>query len=263
LIHIDQDPHEIDKIEPTNVGIVSDPKIALGHLSKALESGMSGSAKKAAEGRTSSVSKEKFAQKAAWQNRLKDRWDQNPMSPERMMVEIASVLPTDTIIVDDSVTSRDSIHGSIEFSRQDSIYGATGGALGWGMGGALGAKLAHPDRPVVAIVGDGSAMMTVQALWTAANENIPVVYIICNNKSYRVLKLNMNTYKTQIVRDESPPSEYLGMDFPIPLNIAGIAEAIGVYGRKIEDPSELAPTVRNTLETGKPAVLDVIIDGSV
>ncbi len=131
------------------------------------------------------------------------------------------------------------------------------------MGGALGVKLAMPDRPVVAVVGDGTSMMTVQALWTAANENIPVVYVICNNRAYRVLKLNLNVYKSQILGETEPESQYLGADFPVPLNIAGIAEATGVYGRKIERPEQVAPALREALELGRPAVLDVSIDGTV
>jgi len=163
------------------------------------------------------------------------------MSAERMMVEIAGALPPDVIIADDAVTTQESIHGAMEFNEAGSVYGGRGGALGWGMGGAMGVKLAHRDRPVVAVVGDGSSMMTVQALWTAANADIPVVYVICNNRSHRVLKPNMDVYQTQILKQDGPRSQYLGMDFPIPFNIAGIAEATGVYGRKIEDPAELAP----------------------
>ena len=185
------------------------------------------------------------------------------MSAERMMHEVANVLPDGTVIADDSVTTRDAVHGAIAFSQPGSVYGERGGALGWGMGGAMGIKLAHPDRPVVAIVGDGSAMMTVQALWTAANADIPVVYIICNNRSYRILKLNMNTYQTQLLGQGQPESKYLAMDFPIPMNIAGIAEAIGVQGRSITDPAELAPALSEALGSGRPAVLDVSIDGSV
>jgi benzoylformate decarboxylase len=122
------------------------------------------------------------------------------MSAERMMHEIASVLPRNTIIADDSVTSRDAIHSAIAFNEPGSIFGERGGALGWGMGGALGIKLAHPDRTVVGVIGDGSSMMTIQALWTAAHANIPVVFVICNNKAYRILKLNMNVYKQQVLR---------------------------------------------------------------
>ena len=185
------------------------------------------------------------------------------MSTERMMTEIAGVLPSDAIIANDAVTTGASIFGAMEFDEPGSIFGITGGALGWGMGGGMGVKLANPDRSVVAVVGDGSSMMTVQALWTAANANIPVVYVICNNRTYRVLKLNMNVYKRHILGEKQPRSRYMGTDFPIPLNIAGIAEAIGVRGRKIEDPADLAPAVREALDLGKPAVLDVSIDGSI
>ena len=127
----------------------------------------------------------------------------------------------------------------------------------------MGLKLAHPQRPVVAIVGDGNAMMTVQGLWTAANTEIPVVYVICNNRSYRVLKLNIDAYKTDVLKEESPQSQYLGMDFRTPLDLAGMAEAMGVYGRKIEDPAEVGPAMRHALDLDKPVVLDISIDGSV
>ena len=263
LIHVDSAHREVGKSEPTDIGILADPKVALAELADALESGVSGSASEAAKGRSVSLAEEKAAQRSAWQRRLKERWDMSPMSTERMMTEIAGALPQDTIIADDSVTTRESLQGAMEFNEPGSVFGERGGSLGWGMGGGMGLKLAHPDRPVVAVVGDGSAMMTVQALWTAANADIPVVYVICNNRSYRVLKLNLNTYKTQILEEEAPRSRYIGMDFPIPLNIAGIADAIGVDGRTIEDPEELGPAMRRALDLGKPALLDVVIDGSV
>ena len=161
------------------------------------------------------------------------------------------------------MTTRAAIFGAMDFDEPGSILGITGGALGWGMGGILGTKLANPDRPVVGIVGDGSAMMTVQALWTAASENIPVVYVICNNQAYRILKLNMNVYKDQVLKEEDPQSRYIAMDFPTPLNLAGMAEAMGVYGRKISDPAEVGPALKEALALGKPALLDVSIDGSV
>ncbi|MCH8870197.1 MAG: thiamine pyrophosphate-binding protein, partial [Chloroflexi bacterium] len=116
---------------------------------------------------------------------------------------------------------------------------------------------------VVGIIGDGSAMMTVQALWTAANADIPVVYVICNNQAYRVLKLNMDVYKEQVLKEENPQSQYIAMDFASPLNLAGMAEAMGVYGRKISDPAEVGPALKEALALGKPALLDISIDGSL
>lgn len=263
LIHIDSAPAEIGKSEPTDIGIHADPQVALAHLTDALESTMSGSAKEAAKGRAAAAADAKAAQNAAWRARLKERWDISPMSAERMMSEIAAALPDDAIIVDDAVTTRAAIFGAMDFDEPGSLLGITGGALGWGMGGALGVKLAAPNRPVVAVVGDGSSMMTVQALWTAANANIPVVYVICGNNAYRVLKLNMNIYKTHILGEQSPQSRYIAMDFPTPLNIAGIAEAMGVDSSRIHDPVDIAPALARAVALGKPAVLDIAIDGAV
>ena len=263
LIHLDSAYSEVGKSEPTEVGIIADPKVALGQLCHAVEDTMSGSAREAAKGRAASLASEKAATRNQWERDLKERWDGRPMSPARMMTELARALPPGTVICDDSITSRDAIHGAMEFSEPGSIYSERGGAIGWGMGSAMGIKLAHPDRLVVGILGDGSAMMTVQGLWTAANSDIPVVYVICNNRSYRILKLNMDRYKTHILGEDRPSSKYMGMDFPLPLDMAAIANAMGVSGRTVEDPEELGPALREAIELGKPALLDVVIDGSI
>ncbi len=262
LIHVDSAYREVGKSEPTDVGIVADPKTAIELLTDAVLDDMSNEQRETARLRAVAVSEEKSASRAAWEARLRQRWNQRPMATERMMTELARGMPGDAIIVDDAISSKYALHGAVEFNEADSIFGERIGAIGWGMGGAMGVKLAHPERPVIAVVGDGSAMMTVQALWTAANENIPVVYLICNNRSYRVLKVNMDIYKTQVL-GEPRSDEYIGMDFPLPLNIAGIANAIGVHGRTIDDPAELAPAIEQAMESGRPAVLDVVIDGSV
>ena len=185
------------------------------------------------------------------------------MSAERMMAEMAAAVPGDTIIVNDAVTSGAALLDAFDFDEPGSIYGGRGGALGWGMGGALGVKLANPDKPVVAVDGDGSAMMTIQGLWTAANEDLPVVYVVCNNSTYRVLKLNMNLYKTHILKEDKPVSRYMGMDFPLRPNIAEIARGMGVHARRIEDPAEVGPAMKEALDLGRPALLDVVIDGSI
>lgn len=261
LIHLDSAQREIGKSEPTDIGIAADPKIGLEELTTFMEANMPGSSREEAKGRVAKISKESKKIREISNQRLKDRFESSPMSAERMMHEIASALPDNTIIADDSVTSRTAVHSAISFNKPGSIHGERGGALGWGMGGALGIKLAHPDRPVIAIVGDGSAMMTVQALWTASNLAIPVIYVICNNQSYRILKLNMNVYKKHVLKQESPASKYLAMDFPNPMPLAGLAKALGIYGREIEDPKELKQAINEAVALGKPAVLDVSIDG--
>ena len=261
VVHVDSDPAGVGATQPTDLGIAADPAVTLDRLAEALDAAMSGSAKEAAKGRCASLAEARSKTDADRDRRIRHRWGDSPMPPSRMMAEVASALPPETIVIDDAVTTRDALFDSIDFDTPGSVYGGRGGALGWGVGAAMGVKLANPDRPVVAVVGDGSAMMTVQGFWTAANEGIPVVYVVCNNRSYRILKLNIDRYRSMV--DADGESRYMGMDFPIALDVAGMARSMGVDAKTIEDPSEVAPATRAALESGRPAVLDVVIDGSL
>jgi benzoylformate decarboxylase len=185
------------------------------------------------------------------------------MPVERMMHELAKAAPPGTIVADEAITSQPALMRAFTFDEPGSLYGIRGGALGWAMPGALGVKLANPDRPVLAVVGDGASMYTVQALWTAARYNIPVVYAICNNRSYRILKVNMDTYLRHMQDDQERQSDYVGMDFANPLDLAAIARAMGVAGETVEDPAGLGPALERAYASGKPALLDVSIDGAL
>ncbi len=263
LIHIDSDAAVIGASEPTDVGIVAGATAGLADLSSDLERRLTGEGREAAAIRASAVGEQHEAQRQAWRDRVEARRDLSPMSTERMMTELAAALPDDALFVDDSITTRASVYGALDFDDPDDLVGIAGGALGWGMGGALGAKLARPDQPVVAVIGDGSAMMTIQTLWTATAQQIPVVYVICNNESYRILKLNMNVWQTQIAGRPEPQTNYLGMDFAVPFDMAAIANAFGVRGRRIDEPSEVGPALTEAIASGEPVVLDVRIDGAV
>ena len=265
LIHFDSAQREIGKTEPVDVPLFGDPRTGLELLSKALDEAMDSKARERASARRTALHTHTSQTLSAWSQRLNEHWEARPMAPERMMHEIAQALPDNAVVVDDSLSSKDALHSALKFNEPGSLYGERIGAIGWGMGAALGVKLAQPHRPVVAVVGDGSAMMTVQALWTAANYDIPAVYLVCNNRSYRILKLNMNVHRQEILGEEVAEGfeGYVGMDFPLPLNIAGIAEAIGVYGRTITAPEEIGPELIRALASGKPAVLDVVIDGRI
>ena len=265
LIHLDSSLRDIGRVEPTDVALFGDPRAGLEMLDEALAGQMDSVSNARAAERRKVIREMKEQAQAGWERNLRQSWNARPMTPERMMHEVGAALPSNAIVVDDSLSSKDALHGAIKFNELDSIYGERIGAIGWGMGAGLGVKLANPDRPVLAVTGDGSAMMTVQALWTAANYGIPTVYLVCNNRSYRILKLNMNVHQREILGREVEDGfeGYVGMDFPLPLNIAGIAEAIGVYGRTISDPDDIGPEIGKALDSGKPAVLDVVIDGKI
>ena len=263
LIHLDSAQREIGKTEPAEVPLFGDPSAGMEALTAHLRELMGPGQVEAARLRRDGYRDASLKAQRDREQRLLEIWDARPMSPERMMHEVARALPADALVIDDSLSSKDALHAAVKFNEPDSIIGERIGAIGWGMGAALGAKLASPHRPVLAVVGDGSAMMTVQALWTAASYSIPAVYLVCNNRSYRILKLNMNVHRQEILGEEvgGDFEGYVAMDFNLPLNLAGMAEANGVYGRTISDPEEIGPEIRKALDSGKPAVLDVVIDG--
>lgn len=263
LIHMDSNYWEIEKTYPTEVGIMADPAAGMADLAESLDGAMTGSQREAAATRSATLAARRERDNERYQERIKPNWDSRPMPVERMMHELAAAVPPNTIIADEAVTSRPALNRAFDFEKPGDIYGIRGGALGWAMPGALGVKLAHPDRPVLAVVGDGASMYTVQALWTASRYNIPVVYAICNNQAYRILKVNMEVYLRDMLDDSERDSDYVGMDFANRLDLAMMAQAMGVHGERIEDPTEIGPAVERAFATGKPALLDISISGAL
>ena len=261
LIHIDINAGAIGKSEPTDIGIVASPGVAMAQLAEALASRMTGAQVEAATGRIEAARTASAESARAFEELAAKGWKSNPMSPAAMAKGLADAMPEDAVLVNDGVSTAGLVTRALRPSKPGSYMGMRGQAIGWGMGGALGVKLANPDRPVVGVVGDGSAIMTVQALWTAINSPIPVVYVICNNASYRVLKVNMNHYHR--LNNMPMPESYFGMDFPTPLDFAAQAKAYGMRGVRIEDPDDIGPELSRAIELGKPAVLDIVIDGAL
>ena len=263
LVHLDSATGEVEKNYPTEVGVFADPATGLAELADALDQDMSASAKEAAATRMAQLGERRRRAREEYQERLRKRWDNTPMAVERMMHELAAAVPPGTIVADEAVTSRPALMQEFDFDEPGTFFGIQGGALGWAMPGALGLQLARPDRPVLAVVGDGASMYTVQALWTAATFNIPVVYAICNNRAYRVLKVNMDIYLKRMLNEEDRVSEYVGMDFANALDLAAMAQALGVASEKISDSSQIGPAARRMFESGRPGLLDISIDGSL
>ncbi|MBI4298365.1 MAG: thiamine pyrophosphate-binding protein [Chloroflexi bacterium] len=262
VIHLDSSTWEMEKVHATHVGIIADPKAGLTDLAQSLGQALSASARQAAKSRAALLEEDKKRTREAFRRQVKESWNRKPMSPERMMTELAQALPKEAIVADESITCSEALMGAMDFDESGALFTLRGDALGWGMPGSLGIKLASPQRPVVAIVGDGSAMYTVQSLWTAARYNIPVTYVICNNGTYKLLKANMDIYLREMLKDTARQSKYVGMDFVLPLDLARIAEAVGVSGQRIENPADLGPALKRAISLGKPALLDVVVDGS-
>jgi len=124
------------------------------------------------------------------------------------------------------------------------------------MPNALGVKLAAPERPVVAVVGDGSAIWSIQSLWTAAHYNLPVTYVICSNASYRICKMGL---RRKI--GEKAKGRCLGMDFDQPrINFSQLAQSMGISGQQVEKPEDLNRVLKSAMKLNKANLVEVYIE---
>jgi len=245
---------------PVSVGLVSHPRAALTALGAAVERGADPRFREAAARRNEALRALKTQDAEAQRARAAKRWDAAPISVPRMMAELEAALPADAIVVDESITAGPDLARTVQFERVGDYVGARGGGIGQALPGALGVKLAHPHRPVVAVSGDGSAMYSIQALWTAAHHDLAVVFVILNNREYRILKHNMDTYRQRF--GAKPERGYPNMDLVAPdLGFVDLARGMGVEGLRVTQPGELRPAFDKALGAGRPFLLDVAIEG--
>ncbi len=134
-----------------------------------------------------------------------------------------------------------------------------GGGIGWGLPAAIGVKLALPDRPVLALIGDGSAMFNCQALWTAAHERLAVVFLILNNGAYRILKQRVNALRGHAAQT----GRYVAMDLTDPsIDFGGLARSMGVAAERAQTLDEVRAALAKAFAATGPTLIDVAIDPS-
>ena len=264
LVHIDPIPGRAGRSEPTDVGIVSHCGLAIEELISSLKPLITPEIANEIDGRKIGVVAAAEDKRKSFEDSVAAKWDNKPMSPARMMSELAAAMPDNAIVVDDSISNRATMRHYFQGQKRGDLRAFRGQSIGGGIGTTMGTAVANPDRPVFGIIGDGSAMMTIQGLWTAANDNIPCIFVICNNGMYRVLKVNFDVYQREILQQKESAGENLPYsDFPTPFDVSAIASSMGVHGEKITDPAEIAPAVQRAVASGTPAVLDIVIDGSL
>jgi benzoylformate decarboxylase len=171
---------------------------------------------------------------------------------------LCSVLPKNAAVVEEAVTTHQNVLEKLGVLTDPTGYfGHRGWALGWGLGAAVGVKLAWPDRPVLALLGDGAALYGIQGLWTAAHHHVPVVFIIANNKQYKILKVSGNVMQLP----QMTQKRYLGMDLVEPeVDFVGLAQSFGVDAHRVTEPGELSERLRNSFNLAEPVLYDVCIE---
>jgi benzoylformate decarboxylase len=178
-----------------------------------------------------------------------------PIDPQVLALRFTDALPDDAVVVDEGLVSTASLPKLLALRDARSYYGLASGGLGFALPGAVGIGLALPHRPVAAIVGDGSAMYGIQALWTAAHEKLPITYVIANNRGYRIIKERLVAMRKT--------DRFTGMDIREPdIDFVALGTSFGLTSTRVTDPNDIAPVLRAAFASGGPNLVDVrVADG--
>jgi benzoylformate decarboxylase len=263
IIHIDLNAYEIGKNFPVDLGLVSDPKLTLGRLADILEAGMSQQQTAAAQSRAQRIGQENRSKlDKQLQNDAANR-DAYPLRAARFMEELAKHVPEDTMVFDEALTTSPDLTRYLPPTFLNHFFQTRGGSLGVGIPGALGIKLANPDKTVIGFTGDGGSMYTIQALWTAAHHNIGAKFVICNNQSYMLLKLNILQYWREQVGVEVHEFPH-SFDLKNPVvDFASLARSMGVPGICVDRPEDVEAAVQQMMAHDGPFLIDMVISSDV
>jgi benzoylformate decarboxylase len=259
VIHLDTDPWELAKNYPEKVSILGEPKITLPELTEAVRAARSAQEAEAAIKRLNHVRAEGVASLHKLNAMADALSERHPIHPLALMQTIGRLLPDDAVVIDETISSGTGLRRFLKSDDAQSFYGLRGGGIGWGLPAAIGVKLALPERPVVALIGDGSAMYTIQGLWTAARENLRMVFVIINNYSYRILKQRTNAMKGLAAQHDN----YVAMDLDRPrVDFVSVARGLGLTAHKAGTLAELGDLMEAALAADGPTLIDVEVDRS-
>ena len=258
LIHVDIDPEEIGRNYPVHLGIVGDARTVLRQCAAAAEApGPEGAGR---EAWLTDIAK----WRAQWEAFVHPHWtsEAEPIHPQRVVGALRAVLPDDGIVLPDVGVHHNWLVQFWPARRPGTLLNSWGfGAMGFGVCGVLGAKLAAPERPCVAVCGDGGFMMRPDVLCTAVEYGIPAVWVIWNNFAYggiRDIQLGMLAKReiaTSFVREKD--GRLINPDF------VALARACGADGIRVERPGDLAGALEHALRADAPFVLDVHVDRDI
>ena len=257
LIHLDTDPWELGKNYPPQVAILGDPKTTLPDVTGAVRKAMSSGARGAARERLDAAKAATLAERDALKAKAREMAGQTPVQPLSLLNAIGEMLPKDAVVIDETISSGAGIRSLIRSDDPQSFYGLRGGGIGWGLPAAIGVKLALPHRPVLALVGDGSAMYTCQALWTAAHERIAAVFVILNNSSYRILKQRLVAQRGLAAQVD----RFVGMELTDPaIDYVNLARSLGVAAERATSVHDATDLIAKGLQSDAPLLIDVPVD---
>jgi len=175
---------------------------------------------------------------------------------------LSEMLPDNKIIFDEALTNSPPVNKYLPGRVPGDRMLTRGGSLGTGFPGAIGAKIAHPDRCVVGFSGDGGSMYTIQCLWTAARHNVAAKFVVCQNRSYKLLQANISKFWQERGIE--------GREFPTPFDLSKpeicfneIANSFGVAGERVIRPDQVKDAIARMLAYDGPYLINLVLDGAI
>jgi benzoylformate decarboxylase len=253
VMHITEREWELGKNYSTATAVRADVKETLLALLPVLRSMRTAEQAKQAQARLTDLATRNWsANRAKTRAEVQSSASTTPIDQRYLVSQIVEALPKDVIVVDETLTAAPAISAMLPMDDPQAYYGLASGGLGFGMAGAVGVALAQPTRPVVATIGDGSAMYSIQSLWTAAHLKLNITYVIINNRSYRIIKERLLAMRGT--------DDFVAMDMDNPaIDFAGVAKSMGMLSQVVTDPTKLADVLKAAMASGGPNLVEVIV----
>jgi benzoylformate decarboxylase len=253
VVQIGERDWELAKNYPAELAVRADVKETLRALLPLLAQRGGAALAERAKRRLAQIELDNWsAKRARLRAELQSAGRAKPIDPRYLTLRLAECLPPDVVVVEEALTATMQLPSLFPYRDAQCYFGLASGGIGFAVPGAVGVSLALPSRPVVAIIGDGSAMYSIQGLWTAAHMKRPITYVIADNRSYRILK------DRQVARRGN--RAFFGMDLRDPqIDFVELAQSMGVPARRITDPDDIVPALKESVASGQTRLLDVML----
>ncbi len=253
VMHITERDWELGKNYSTATAVRADVKETLLALLPVLRDLRTAEQAKHAQARLADLATRNWtANRAKTRAEVQSSASSTPIDQRYLVSQLVDVLPKDVIVVDETLTAAPAIAAMLPMDDPQAYYGLASGGLGFGMAGAVGVALAQPERPVVAVIGDGSAMYSIQSLWTAAHLKLNITYVIINNRSYRIIKERLLAMRGT--------DDFVAMDMNDPaIDFAGVAKSMGMSSQVVTDPTQIAGVLQAAMASPGPQLVEVIV----
>lgn len=248
---------DLAKNYPAEMAVRADVRETLAALLPVLASRGGAAMAERARGRVADLAPQRWtAKRAQLVAAIEERRSVRPIDVDLLTLRLVQACPKDVVLVNEGLTTARRICDLFPYRDRFNFHALASGGIGWSLPASVGIAMAQKGRPVVTYVGDGSAMYSIQALWTAAHHKLPITTVICNNGGYRIIKQRLKAFHGN--------DHFVGMDFTDPaVDFVGLATALGMQAQRITDPDAIAPALKSATASGGPSLLEVMVDGRV